>query len=185
MSRILGVNGIHNWSWSKDSFTDRLLDSLSHEHEVVDVQYPRMWAFMAYIDYAIERRADRIVAKNTPGDVLIAHSFGCLASIYAMRKGAKFSKVFFFGAAAEVDIEIPDDAFDELHNIHSNTDRALFAGEKLPFHKFGYLGRDGYAGNSTKIFNVPANGLDHADYVSAKNLCRWSNFIDERISGGV
>ena len=180
--RILGVNGIHNWSWSKESFTDKLLDALSHRHEVVDVQYPRMWAVLAYFDKAIQRRADKIIELYQPGDVLIAHSFGCLASIYAMRKrpDMRFSKVFFFGAAAEVDEYIPD-CFQVLYNIHSEADSALFIGNKLPFHRFGYLGRDGYKGDNPRVLNIHAPGMDHNDYVTPKHLCEWGKFIEDRI----
>jgi hypothetical protein len=176
--KILGVNGIHNWSWSKNSFTDKLLDALSEEHEVIDIKYRRMWAFLAYFDDPIQRRADKILEHE--GDILIAHSFGCLASIYAMRKGAKFDKVFFFGAAAECDVFIPDN-FNVLYNIHSDSDRALSLGRNIPLHPFGCMGKDGYSGRNEKVINVPANGLDHNDYVSAKHLCKWVKFIKDRI----
>jgi hypothetical protein len=180
--RILGVNGIHNWSWSKDSFTDRLLEALSHRHETVDVHYPRMTAVFAYFDFAIKRRAKKIIEANqSPSDILIAHSFGCLASIYAMREGARFDKVFFFGAAAEQDEDIPD-AFNHLYNIHSAADGALSLGEKLPFHKFGALGRDGYTGSNQKVINVPVSGMGHNDYVSARNLCEWIKFIESEVA---
>ena len=177
---IIGVNGIHNWSWSKNSFTDHLLDALEHRYPVIDVQYPRMWALLAYSDRAIQRRADKILEVSAPGDVLVAHSFGCLASIFAMRKGAKFSKVFFFGAAAECDEEIPD-AFDHLYNIHSDSDSALLLGDKIPFHKFGCMGKDGYTGTNPKVTNVPVKGLGHNDYVTARHLCEWVRFINERL----
>jgi hypothetical protein len=180
--RILGVNGIHNWSWSKNSFTDKLLDALSHRHETVDVQYPRMWALLAYFDIAIRRRAEAIVKANKSAkDILIAHSFGCLASIYAMELGAKFDKVFFFGAAAERDMFIPN-SFTRLFNIHSKDDSTLSLGSLLPFHKFGTLGRDGYTGKNPKVVNIEANGHGHNDYVNSKNLCEWVRFIESEVA---
>jgi hypothetical protein len=179
--RILGVNGIHNWSWSKDSFTDRILAALSHDHDVVDISYPRMLAVLVYSDYARNRRVKNIIKQNQPGDILIAHSFGCLASILAMKQGARFSKVFFFGAACEPDIEIPEDAFDELYNIHSQEDRTLKLGDLLPWHPFGLMGCNGYKGSNPKVKNICANGNTHNSYSEPRNLCEWVRFIEERI----
>jgi hypothetical protein len=178
--RILGVNGIHNWSWSDDSFTDRFLEALKYRHEVVDVRYPRMWALFAYSDRAIRRRAELILQCHKPGDVLIAHSFGCLASVYAMQLGARFSKVFFFAAAAEQDVEIPE-AFEVLYNVHSASDRALFFGAALPFHRFGNLGRFGYIGNNPKVLNEDALGMDHGSYSEPRHVCQWVRYIEERL----
>ena len=179
--RILGVNGIHNWSWSKDSFTDRFLAALKSEHEVIDVHYPRMTALAAYSEWAIKRRAKKIVEAHKEGDILIAHSFGCLASIYAMKMGAKFDKVFFFGAAAERNEEFPEESFVKLYNIHSVDDRALWLGNKLPFHKFGTLGKYGYNGEDFRVENVDASGNSHNSYTSPENLCHWVNFIKEKL----
>lgn len=178
--RVLGVNGIHNWSWSKDSFTDRILAALSYRHEVVDVKYHWMFAVFAYFDNSIKRRAKKIVEQNKEGDVLVAHSFGCLAAIYAMQEGAKFSKVFFFAPAAEVDADIPD-AFDEMYVIHSTDDSTLTLGEALPFHKFGSMGRVGYKGKNVKVVNVNADGHTHSSYTTPKHLCQWVDFIESKL----
>lgn len=179
--RIIGVNGIHNWSWSKDSFTDRILDSLRDFHDVVDIKYPRMAALLVYSDYATNRRVKRILKENQPGDVLIAHSFGCLASIKAMHEGARFSKVFFFGAACEPNVRIPEDAFDVLYNIHSESDRTLKLGDLLPWHDFGLMGCTGYKGDNSKVLNICADGNSHNSYTDPRNLCKWRDFIEERI----
>lgn len=179
--RILGVNGIYNWSWSKNSFTDQFLLALDRQHEVVDIKYPLMLAGFAYSEFAIKHRAKKILAANKPGDVLIAHSFGCLVSIYAMRMGAKFSSIFFFGAACEPTVDLPMDAFRVLYNIHSPDDRALTVGSKLPHHEFGTMGKYGYTGNDPRVHNVRVLGYDHNDYVLTKNLCSWVSFIEHKL----
>lgn len=181
MARILGVNGIHNWSWSKDSFTDRLLDRLATHHEVVDIQYPRMFALFAYFEAAIERRAKKIVKANRPGDILVAHSFGCLCSIYAMEMGAKFDQVFFFGAAVEDNVNLPTYGFNKLFNIHSNADLALKAGKLLPGHKFGGLGLEGYKGSDPRVVNVPVIDSGHNDYVKPEHINTWHGFIENAL----
>jgi hypothetical protein len=184
--RILGVHGIHNLSWSKDSFTDKMLGALSYYgHDGVDVPGRLMTALLAYSDWAIERRADEILTLHQKGDCLLAHSFGGLASHAAMRKGAKFSVVIFFGAAAECNLRFPKGAFEVLYNVHSNTDRALALGKRLPFgHKFGGLGYDGYTGRDKRIINVPAHGLDHNDYANKPDqLVRWAAWADAALRG--
>lgn len=184
MTRILGVNGIHNWSRSTNSFTDKLLKTLSRDYPVLDIEYPRMWALFAYLDKAIQRRADVIVKHAKHGDIVVAHSFGCLATIYAMRRmiaeptPRKFSKVFFFGAAAEQDVYIPD-AFEQLYNIYSRHDKALALGNLLPGHAFGLLGHSGYTGNNPKVTNIDAEGNSHSSYVDFENICQWAAFIKD------
>jgi hypothetical protein len=130
---------------------------------------------------AVQRRAKKIKEANKEGDILVAHSFGCLASTEAMKQGAKFDKVFFFGAACECDIEFPEGAFNKLYNIHSDEDWALKIGIKLPLHKFGGLGLKGYKGTDPRVENVSVKGLGHNDYVTPRYLCEWVRFIDERI----
>lgn len=185
MSKILGVNGIWNSFYSKDSFTDKILDGLVsyYGRNVVDVQYPRMWALLAYFDAAINRRAKAIVEASEPdgSSCVVAHSFGCLATVYAMRQGAQFDTVFFFGAAAPVDIILPEGKFRRIYNIHSDTDTTLFLGSLLPLHKFGNLGKTGYKGTQKNIFNVRADGNSHNSYVSDANLFHWLDFVASRL----
>lgn len=179
--RILGVNGIHNWSWSKTSFTDKLLDAL-HEHETVDVKYPRMWAILGYSQFAIDRRAKKILEANlSADDIVIAHSFGCLATIRAMELGARFKAVFFFAPAAECDVTLKHHYFEKLYVIHSNTDLALTAGSALPLHKFGELGKYGYKGTNENVINVNADGTGHGEHVEPRYLCKWVEFIKSKI----
>lgn len=182
MARILGVNGIWNWSWSKHSFTDRFLLELEKlGHETVDVHYARMWAVLAYFNSAVDRRAMAIIRAYQPGDHVVAHSFGCYATIRAMQKGARFGKVFLFAGACEPNFELPAGACDHLYNIHSSTDRALMAGDMLPFHLFGPLGLTGYAGNDFRVENVCADGMDHSTYSEEPHLSKWVQFIHARI----
>lgn len=177
MARIIGVNGIHNWSWSKDSFTDRFLRRLSElGHKAVDVHYPRMWAIFAFWNAPIERRAMAVAEANkSPSDCVLAHSAGCEISRRAMLKGAKFDKVFFFGAAVEDLAQFPSDAFNVLYNFYSEDDFALKVGEALPFdHPFGGMGLTGYAGDDKRIVNVKCAGMGHNDYSKEPYLTRYS-----------
>lgn len=188
--KILGVNGIQTWSWSNDSFTDKILNQLKLRYEVKDVRFPRMWAIFAYFNSPIERRAQAIIDASEDGDHVVAHSFGCLATLKAMEKGRKFGKVFFFAPACEVRIKIPKTGCEALYVIHSKTDRALMLGEKflpegrwfLPNHPFGRLGLDGYRGRDKRVVNVNADGMDHCQYVEPEHLWKWREFIFEKLT---
>jgi pimeloyl-ACP methyl ester carboxylesterase len=186
LMRIIGVNGIHNLSTSKNSFTDKFLAHLAQHHEICDVQYPKMFAFLGYFDWSIKRRAKIVAAANTsPDDIVIAHSFGCLATLYAMKYyDAVFNKLIFFGAAAESDFVLPL-RFNKLYNIHSRTDSALSLGAILPGHKFGTLGKYGYTGIDHRVANIDATGHEHADYVDPKNICNWHKVIEQILSGTI
>lgn len=182
MKRILGVNGIHNWSWSNDSFTDRILARLSVNNMVIDVKYPWMNAMFAMFDWTIKRRAKIIAKENlSEQDCVVAHSFGCLAVLYAMEfYGAKFDKVIFFAAAAEPDYKITR-SFNVMYNIHSKTDYPLTLARFLPRNKMGNLGQIGYKGDMDTVVNIDATGFDHSDYVHSKNICDWVKIVEEML----
>ncbi|HYD35948.1 MAG TPA: hypothetical protein VD999_07860 [Vitreimonas sp.] len=180
--RIIGVNGILNFSWSEDSFTDKVLGGLSYEFDVYDVKYPLMTALLGYSSFAISRRAKALYNQSRPGDVVIAHSFGCLLVIEAMKMGAQYSQVFFFGAAAECDTALTDEGFGIIYNIHSRDDRALYMGNMLPLHKFGCLGKDGYTGPNPRVLNIEGKpGTGHGGYISTSQICYWIGFIQRHI----
>lgn len=179
---IIGVNGIWNKKAGTNSFTDKLLVCLRLlGHKTVDAEIEPMRARWAYFQSAIDKRAEVLVRIHVPGDVLIAHSFGCLASHRAMEMGAKFSKVFFFGAAAEDDIVFPDGAFEKLYNVYSPDDWTLWLGARLPWHPFGDLGRTGYKGTNKLVNNVKADKHRHNTHVEWKYIEQWARFIDREI----
>lgn len=178
--RILGVNGIYNWSWSKQSFTDALLEQL-YMYETIDVKYPFMTALLAYSNWAINRRVKKLIKESKEGDCVIAHSFGCLLTTMAMRQGAKYDKVFFFGAAVDSTAPIPEGGANVIYNIFSKDDKALIAGKAFPWSPLGDMGRVGYEGTCTKVINIEAHGNDHGDYVLEENIDEWSDFIQERL----
>lgn len=180
MARVLGVNGIHNFSWGNDSFTDRILRHLAHNHYAVDVRYPRMLAVLAYFQSQIDRRAEKLLEVHQPGDCVVAHSFGCLLTLRAMELGAEFNTVFFFGAAADSKYVMPS-GFKKLYNVHSTEDNALALGKKLPGHPFGELGSRGYEGFDRRVENIPAPGYDHNQYADERYIKFWVNVINEKI----
>lgn len=182
--RILGVNGIRNWSWSKDSFTDKFLDVLSKDFETIDVKYPILTALSAWLPGALDRRANAMIDLSRPGDCVVAHSAGALVTIHAMRMGAEYDTVFFFGAACASNIGFPMYGCKRIYNVHSPDDMALMAGSLWPWHEFGPLGLVGYTGRDPRVVNVLAPGLGHTDYAKPKNLCHWAAFIKENLSAG-
>jgi len=180
MARILVVSGIYNASWTKSSFADiyaRRLQAMGHD--AVIVRYPMMTAFLGYFEWSKKRRAKKILEMANDGDIIVAHSFGCLCTLYAMRMGGKFSKVFFFGAAINKQELFPQDKFDILYNVHSDDDNVLMVSKLLPWHDFGGMGRKGYQLNDKRIVNVKASGYHHNSY--KKHVNKWASFIHNKI----
>jgi hypothetical protein len=182
--KIIGANGIWNAEKGGKSFTDRMLVALRllGRDNTFDLEYPSMRAWKAYFQNEIDKRAEILVRLHVPGDVLIAHSFACLMSHRAMELGARFSKVFFFGGAAEDNLVFPDGAFQKLYNVYSQADWTLLLGSLLPWHPFGNLGRTGYKGTDTRVMNVKADKHKHNTYVDPEYIEQWARFINREMA---
>lgn len=184
MPKVLIVHGI---STDGTDNTDRLAAELvSSGLQVLPVKYhPVRW-------YNARHRADSVartlMGHYDPGDSAIGHSFGCLVLYRAMEMGARFGRVVFFGAAMERDIRIPVHGCDRLLNVTNPYDRALSAGRMLPWHPFGALGRDGYAGVLDERIReeqstARAGPHNHtAPYFSAEFLGYWSRRVYEFVA---
>lgn len=140
--RVILVHGI-NTKGTKN--TDRLAAALVDRGlRVLPVKYAPVNAITA------PRRAPEIARQvrnyALPGDAIVAHSFGCLVAYTAMEQGARFGPVVFFSAAMEQEVCFPADGMKALLNVTHPYDKALTVGKWLPWHPFGLLGRDGYAG---------------------------------------
>jgi hypothetical protein len=138
------------------------------------------------------RNARHILEWHNPGDAVVAHSYGALLVLRAMELGARFSQVFYFGAAMNDDFSFPYVGMKRLWNVHQVVDRAVALGSLLVGHDFGPMGQTGYGGlpPDPRIVNVPATGLKvfeplrHSDYFLNGNLIRWAEFVDHKLRAG-
>ena len=177
--RIVLVHGI---STKGADNTDRLATALVERGmRVLPVKYKPVSALSA------PRRADEIARQvrnyAMPGDAAVAHSFGCLVLYEAMRQGARFGPVVFFSAAMEQDVCFPPEGMARLLNVCHPYDKALTAGRWLPWHPFGLLGRDGYAGVidsriSEEQSTAEVGAYNHsAPYFSEQYVGYWADRV--------
>lgn len=183
--KVLGVNGIRT---NGRASTDRLLAEVaSRGWATRDVDYPRVNILTARSRARQRDRARYLLEAHTPGDAVLAHSYGALVTMRAMEMGAEFSIVFFFGAALDDDETFPFLGMQQLFNVHTPSDCALALGNLLVAHDFGEMGKSGYRGPSDpRVVNVPAGDqphepLHHSDYFLPHNLPRWATFVDSRL----
>jgi len=184
--KILTINGIRT---DGSTSTDILGDKLAmYDYEVFDVNYPRVNIFTARSRKRQRKNAKILKNKTNDGDVLIAHSYGCLLALRAMELGAKFSHVFLFAPAMNVDFTFPYLGMTEMNVIHNPTDEAIKLGNWLWFHDFGKMGRIGYKGPpDTRITNVLDNKgkqgeRNHSHYFNEDNINEWAKFVIKAIS---
>lgn len=190
-TRILGINGIRS---NGSDNTDQLLAKLEEQgHETVDTSYPVTSLFRARPRGLQFSDANLIMNRHhKDGDAVIAHSRGCLVNLRMMELGARFSTVFWFRPAMNIDFLIPRHACKKLYIVHHPSDRAIRMGEYLPWHDFGAAGRLGlHAGNrrhylhDQRATNVPAPNYElhepfrHSDDFLPENINTWVQYIDE------
>lgn len=189
--KIAGVNGIRD---DGSASTDLILHGLSElGWETIDVQYPRVSAFQAWIKGRSWHRdrqykdAQYLFDATNDGDAVVAHSYGCLVTLRAMELGRRFSGVFYFGAAMNDDFTFPYEGMECLYNIFNPEDKALGVGKLLIGHDFGEMGQTGYKGApDRRITNRHADPkehefLDHSNYFLDGNRKKWVTFIDNKL----
>jgi hypothetical protein len=171
--RIHGVHGI----WSDGSGNvDRLLDALASKgYATNDVDSAARNPFSARFNSAED--AFDLVRVSRDGDVVIAHSYGCMKATKAM-EAREYSAVYLFRPAMEVDYEFADNRT-RVTCIHSKDDLAILAGQLLRFrHPFGNAGRVGFS--SERAMNIKSKGGHSADFKGGR-LQHWAAYIHNDI----
>jgi len=187
--RFLSINGIRS---NGEGNIDRLYSELNKlGHSGVDISYPRVSAFGARSRTRQRKNAEIILEHHQPGDWVIAHSYGCLLTLRAMEMGARFGRVWFFGAAMNDDFTFPRHGMTHLYNYHNQYDVALTLGKMLWWHDFGAMGQSGYKGapdpriqNKPFIDSSPGRfSLNHSHYFRSPNLVPLADHINKTARG--
>ena len=148
--KIIGVNGI---ATDGAGNTDVLLKRLARlGYDTVDVQLPKRHFFSAR--WGAKKDAQLVVDNSDDGDVVVAHSFGCLRTAFAMRRRS-YRAVFLIAPAMSKNYRFPMSSTD-IYAFHSREDMAIRAGALLLFHPFGLAGRHGF--NDPMVTNVHRAG---------------------------
>ena len=182
--RILGINGIRT---DGSGSTDKMLQQFD-DYLTIDVNYPKVNIFTARSRSRQLRNAETLVFQHIPGDVLVAHSYGCLLALRAMELGAKFSHAFLFAPAMNRDFTFPYLGAQKIHVIHNKADRAIALGNLLWWHDFGKMGSHGYSGPpDPRVENIEDSSGEkgerrHSHYFDNQNIGYWAKFIERTIS---
>lgn len=168
--RIHTVNGIHSTGARS---TDRLgtkLDMMGYS--VNDINQPIRSAWGAR--WKANKDAKDIIDQVKDGDVIIAHSYGCLKTSIAMR-GVNLKAVFLFRPAMSRWHKFPMYQDTKIHCIYSPQDYTIWAGALALYHPFGLAGVRGF--RSPYVKNHKSHGSHSHDF-SSQNIEYWANFVD-------
>lgn len=184
--RILGVSGIHSHGFDG---TDKVLIDLEKiGYQTTDYDHPKRNTLTVWPPKTRRDDAKGLLSVMDRGDSVVAHSYGCLIVLEAMRLGAEFNQVFFFGAAATSDkppwFPLLPRSCKRMFVVYNPEDKALKWGAMIPFHPFGKLGYKGYRGaHDSRIVNIPAlmdnDGSNHNSHLNDENRREWVLFIDK------
>lgn len=112
----------------------------------------------------------RGMTRTDTYNIAIGHSNGCAILLEAARMGAPFRQMVFLNPALDADINLPIQV-DKLHVFHNPTDKAVWLADRLLFHKWGDMGRDGYKGADARVKNYDLEALfgyeGHSGHIKA------------------
>lgn len=164
------------------------IDKLKPFLDIVDVDYGWMWLFR--VKMCNSCIAKSVVNLIPEGSVGIAHSNGALIAVKvieayrtrqlalkvpesAIQKNYPFKKLVLINPALDVDYKFPKGLHVDVY--YTPTDRATLIARYLPFSRWGSMGRDGYLGNKSHIYNYDSTKMfgskTHSDvFDSAEDL---------------
>lgn len=194
MSTVIAVHGIRSNGEKNVDLLGRRLEE--HGHHLVDCNLGYISLFDVLTRMRSRRYQARVsrqlynIASTYRGAHVIAHSFGCLATLRAMEHGAQFGSVFLFAPAMDVDFLFPHWGCKTWDVIHNPDDRAIRVGSWLRFHDFGQMGLHGsmYAhldrrGQNHRAVATTDDDVTNHNYAFVSDqLEYWANFIDQRIA---
>ena len=138
MTRIVGVNGIHTHG---EGSIDLLLKEMQGRgFDTVDVRLPYRGALSARWGGAYDGMI--VAGESEDGDVLVAHSYGCLRSWYA-HKVREYKAIFCIAPAMSKYTEWQNPS--RTWCYYSSADWVVRLGSWLFLHPFGAAGYEGFA----------------------------------------
>lgn len=161
--KIVGANGILS---EGEHNVDRLLDELRKRgYPTLDVDLP----LVTWVRARWSGRADgHLLAEHShDGDIVVAHSFGCLRAWYAHKVRDYAAIVCIAPAMSRGTVwNNPE----RVYCFYSPQDWAVRVGSWLPWHPFGGAGIAGFKQKGVHHFETL--GSDHNDYFKGARLTR-------------
>lgn len=168
--KIIGVNGIRSTgAGSTDILGAKLKERGYNFH---DVNQPVRSAWSAR--WKANRDARDIIDVAEDGDIILAHSYGCLKSSIAMR-GVNFKAAFLFRPAMSRWHRFPQYQDTNIFCIYSKQDYTILLGSLALYHPFGLAGFSGF--RSPFVRNIRSRGA-HSDDFHEGRVDEWADFID-------
>jgi pimeloyl-ACP methyl ester carboxylesterase len=125
--------------------------------------------FLLRVRLLVDRFARVLADMSEPGDIVVAHSNGCLMAQIAAELGGEFAQLVYINPALDRDTALPSHV-KRLHVWHSPGDKAVSAARFMPAHRWGDMGAVGYRGpfdprvtNYDKEFGYPVKSGSHSD----------------------
>ena len=170
--KIIGVNGIRSTGAKSTDILGAKLKERGYDFH--DVNQPIRSAWSAR--WKASRDAKDIINVANDGDVIIAHSYGCLKTSIAMR-GINFRAVFLFRPAMSRWHRFPQYHDTKTFCIYSKRDYTILLGGTLLWfkHPFGLAGFSGF--RSPFVRNIRSRG-GHGDDFHKGRVDEWADFVD-------
>lgn len=134
------------------------------------------FTFLLGVRFLCRRFARLLYDMAEDGDIVVAHSNGCLIAMMAAEMDAEFSHMVFLNPALDRDCPLPA-GVGRLDVWHSPSDLAVRAARWLLFHRWGDMGAIGYRGLHDKrirSFNkerdFPISSRGHSDVFTEPRL---------------
>jgi hypothetical protein len=166
--RIVGVNGIA--TDGAGSIDLLLLELAERGHVVIDVPLPKRHFVSARWGACPDGQL--VAQRARDGDIVVAHSFGCLRTFHA-HKVRNFAAVVCIAPAMSDAAEwlYPE----RVHCFHSRRDWAVRFGSMLLFHPFGPAGVRGFIQDG--ITNIERQ-CGHSDYFAGERLTELADYVE-------
>lgn len=168
--KIVGVNGIATHGERNIDLLLRRLRILGHD--VKDVRLPKRHWFSARWGGCPDGQL--IASESADGDIIVAHSFGCLRAWNA-HLVRDYRAIVCIAPAMEPDAKWKHPA--RVHCWHSAGDWAVRIGAWLRFHPFGAAGNVGF--EQPGVVNIRLDGVGHGDYFKGDRLERLVKYVSD------
>jgi hypothetical protein len=193
VTAVITVHGIRSdGSHSVDLLGEELAN---RGHRVVDCNLGHINLFEVVTklrsrkyQYKLAQRLANVATMHHRPAV-VAHSFGCLATLRAMELGATFSSVFFFAPAMDKDFLFPAWGCESWDVVYHPGDRAIKLGGILRMHDFGRMGTHGsdyahldHRGRNHKVEDGGTGKMKHSYAFQPGALSQWADVVEQRLA---
>lgn len=173
--KIIGLQGVYS---DGQKNIDRLLNRLSrHNYKTSAFKYT-LSIPDTYSESELNEILDRVDPICEDGDVIIAHSAGCLLAALLLERLKKrnitIPVVWFFNAGIDVDYKFSDNV-GIIYSVVDPNDTVIALANFLPCNNVGSMGQAGYSGPNSNVIDLSY------EYGDSTTLLNHGEFFDSDI----